>query len=275
MDVTTAVTSSPADKNTTLADLREEIDRIDAAMHDLLMERGRIIDRLVAVKKTVETGSAFRPAREAAVIARLVERHSGRLPAEVVVSIWRQIISTFTYIQSPHAVHVLLNSELGAARELARLHFGFGVPLVKHSNVASVIDAVARDGIDLGCIMLGPASEPWWRRLGHDGEPVVMGVAPALTRATAPRGAQAAIIGHPSIDTSGLGLRVVALVLSDAAPSPVDAVIAAAEDKAGRRHVLAWGAREASEAEIASDVAGASAVEEARTVGYTAKPLAV
>jgi hypothetical protein len=32
--------------------LRADIDRIDSAMHDLLMERGRIIDRLIAVKKT-------------------------------------------------------------------------------------------------------------------------------------------------------------------------------------------------------------------------------
>ena len=37
-----------------LADLRQEIDRIDEAMHRLLMERGRIIDRLIAVKKTGE-----------------------------------------------------------------------------------------------------------------------------------------------------------------------------------------------------------------------------
>src|SRR5215218_7265615 len=50
-----------------LADLRAEIDRIDEAMHRLLMERGDIIDRLIAVKKTSETGSAFRPGRDAAM----------------------------------------------------------------------------------------------------------------------------------------------------------------------------------------------------------------
>ena len=40
-----------------LADLRKEIDRIDEAMHQLLMERGEIIDRLIAVKRSQETGS--------------------------------------------------------------------------------------------------------------------------------------------------------------------------------------------------------------------------
>ena len=52
-----------------LADLRTEIDRIDETMHELLMQRGEIIDRLIAVKRTEETGSAFRPAREAEPLA--------------------------------------------------------------------------------------------------------------------------------------------------------------------------------------------------------------
>ncbi|MGC1682044.1 MAG: chorismate mutase, partial [Pseudolabrys sp.] len=49
-----------------LADLRKEIDHIDEAMHQLLIERGDIIDRLIAVKRSQDTGtSAFRPVREA------------------------------------------------------------------------------------------------------------------------------------------------------------------------------------------------------------------
>jgi hypothetical protein len=39
-----------------LADLRRDIDRIDETMHGLLMERGAIIDRLISVKQTQETG---------------------------------------------------------------------------------------------------------------------------------------------------------------------------------------------------------------------------
>src|SRR4051812_38603405 len=88
-----------------LADLRREIDRIDATMHDLLMERGEIIDRLTAVKQTQETGSAFRPAREADMMRRLVQRHKGILPLDTAESIWRVIISTFTYVQAPFSVH--------------------------------------------------------------------------------------------------------------------------------------------------------------------------
>ena len=71
-----------------LAELRKEIDRIDEAMHRLLMERGEIIDRLIAAKNTQEVGSAFRPAREADMMRRLVQRHRGILPLDTVESIW-------------------------------------------------------------------------------------------------------------------------------------------------------------------------------------------
>lgn len=256
-----------------LADLRSEIDRIDTAMHELLMQRGQIIERLIEVKKTAETGSAFRPAREADVVRRLVERHHGRLPVELVAQIWRQIISTFTYVQAPHSVHVVMGPEQEGARELARFHFGFGVPLVQHSTPASVIEAIARERGDLGLIGLGPAREPWWDRLGLAGQPIAMATAPAIARAASPRPPQAVVIGHPSIDTAGLDMRLVAITLAAAPRAPVDAVLASATT-AGGHHVLAWGPRAADEAEIARDVSAGLAVEAARTVGYTAKPVA-
>src|SRR4029453_11839896 len=94
-----------------LADLRKEIDRIDEAMHQLLIERGEIIDRPIAVKRSQDTGmSAFRPVREAQMMRRLVDPHKGILPLDTVESIWRVIISTFTYVQAPFSVHADLTA---------------------------------------------------------------------------------------------------------------------------------------------------------------------
>src|SRR5215211_5104573 len=115
-----------------LADLRAEIDRIDEAMHRLLMERGDIIDRLIAVKKTSETGSAFRPGREAAMMRALAERHRGLLPLDTVESIWRVIIGTFTYVQSNYSVHADVSAGDAPMRDSARFHFGFTVPYHMH-----------------------------------------------------------------------------------------------------------------------------------------------
>jgi chorismate mutase len=93
----------PQPSQPTLADLRVELDRIDAAMHELLIERGRVIDQLIDIKTRQGGGSAFRPAREASMMRAIVERHRGRLPLDTVEGIWRVIISTFTFIQAPYA----------------------------------------------------------------------------------------------------------------------------------------------------------------------------
>src|SRR5437762_7568362 len=122
----------------TLADLRREIDRIDESMHRLLMERGEIINTLIATKKTADSGSAFRPAREADMMKRLVERHRGILPLETAESIWRVIIATFTYVQSPFSLHADLSAGDARMRDSARFHFVFTVPFMAHMEIGRV-----------------------------------------------------------------------------------------------------------------------------------------
>src|SRR6201991_936767 len=122
-----------------LGELRKEIDRIDETVHRLLMERGEIIDRLISVKKTQETGSAFRPAREADMMRRLVERHHGILPLDTAESILRVVIATFTYVQAPFRVHADLSAGEPAMRDSTRFHFGFTVPFIEHMGAAGAI----------------------------------------------------------------------------------------------------------------------------------------
>src|ERR671917_1512646 len=124
-----------------LADLRQEIDRIDEAMHRLLMERGEIIDRLIAAKKTSESGSAFRPGREAAMMRALAARHHGLLPLDTVEGIWRVIIATFTYVQAPYSVHADISAGDAPMRDSARFHFGFTVPYLAPAGAGGVIEA--------------------------------------------------------------------------------------------------------------------------------------
>src|SRR2546423_1108529 len=134
------MTNKPKDAPS-LGDLRKDIDRIDEAMHGLLMERGEIINRLISVKKTQESGSAFRPAREADMMRRLVQRHKGILPLDTAESILRVIIATFTHVQAPFSVHADLSAGDAMMRDSARFHFGFTVPFVPHFGAAGVRQA--------------------------------------------------------------------------------------------------------------------------------------
>ncbi len=171
-----------------LADLRQEIDRIDEAMHRLLMERGEIIDRLIAVKKSQESGSAFRPAREAEMMRRLVKRHKGILPLDTAESIWRVIIATFTYVQAPFSVHADLSAGDALMRDSARFHFGFTVPFVPHMGAAGVVAAVSSSKGDLGLVpALALASAgAWWSALEFDAAPKIIARLPFVERADHP-----------------------------------------------------------------------------------------
>ncbi|MGQ4275013.1 chorismate mutase [Terrihabitans sp. B22-R8] len=206
------------DQPNTLDELRTEIDRLDEAMHRLLIERGAIIDELVRVKRTGETGSAFRPGREADMMRRLVARHSGRLPFSAVEHIWRTIISGFTHVQAPYTVHVDGSGDMGAMRDLARFQMGFDVPLVMHDSARAVIDAVSASPGDLGLIGIGASPDVWWTDLGQEGQPQVMARLPFLIYPNRPAGADAVVIAKPLGDAAVDEMAVVFLDL--AAPPP-------------------------------------------------------
>src|ERR1700728_1681961 len=188
----------------TLAELRVESDLIDGEMHGLLIKRGEIIDRLIAVKKTEETGSAFRPAREADMMRRLVKRHHGNLPFDTVESIWRVIISTFTYVQAPFAVHADLSAGDALMRDSARFHFGFTVPFVPHIGAAGVVQAGTASEGDLGLVpafaIAGAGGGPWGTAAQFDSAPKIIARLPFVERGDHPAGLPVFVVSRVAAD---------------------------------------------------------------------------
>ena len=186
----------------TLTNLRKEIDRIDVAMHQLLMERGEIIDRLIAVKKSQETGSAFRPAREAEMMRSVVRRHKGILPLDAAEGIWRVIISTFTHVQAPFSVHADLSAGDALMRDSARFHFGFTVPFVAHMGAAAVVAAVSASKGDLGLVpaFAVPAAGAWWSALEFDAAPKIIARLPFVERSDHPAALPVFVISRVAAD---------------------------------------------------------------------------
>jgi chorismate mutase len=180
--------------------LRKEIDSIDQQVHNLLMQRGDIIDRLISVKQTQEVGSAFRPAREADMMRRLAQRHRGILPLDTVESIWRVIISTFTYVQAPFSLHADLSLGESAMRDSARFHFGFTVPFVSHFNAPAAVDAVANSKGDLALVPATSSRTPWWLALEAEGAPKIIARLPFIERADHPAALPVFVISRVADD---------------------------------------------------------------------------
>ncbi|HUB64416.1 MAG TPA: chorismate mutase [Methylocella sp.] len=181
----------------TLADLRIEIDRIDAALHRLLMERGEIIHRLIEAKARQGGGSAFRPGREADMMRGLVSRHQGLLPLDTVEGIWRIIISTFTFVQANYSVHADISGGDAAMRDCCRFHFGFTVPYLAHPSAAQVIGAVAHSDGDLGVVRVDTPEGPWWHDLAGPGSPKIIARLPFVERPDHPAGMPVFVIAQP------------------------------------------------------------------------------
>jgi chorismate mutase len=209
-----------------LGDLRKEIDRIDEAMHELLMERAEIIDRLISVKKSQETGSAFRPVREAEMMRRLVKRHKGILPLDTVESIWRVIISTFTYVQAPFSVHADLSAGDAMMRDSARFHFGFTVPFIPHMGAAGVVAAVSTSKGDLGLVAASAVAGAgaWWSALEFDAAPKIIARLPFVERADHPAALPVFVISRVTADAMATDAPVWSIRVSGWGAGPAQAL---------------------------------------------------
>lgn len=195
----TSKTKAKGEGAPTLGGLRAEIDRIDAEIHERLIERGEIIGELIKVKGTQDSGAAFRPAREADMMRRLVQRHRGILPLDTVESIWRVIISTFTYVQAPYSVHADMSGGDARVRDSVRFHFGFTVPLVPHPGAAAVIAAVAASKGDLGLVPARSVATgtAWWIALESETAPKIIARVPFIERSNHPASFPLFVVSRP------------------------------------------------------------------------------
>ena len=65
--------------------LRQEIDAIDNSIHDLIMKRTRVVERVRKAKHNDKI--KIRPAREAEILYRLLVRHEGPFPKQELARI--------------------------------------------------------------------------------------------------------------------------------------------------------------------------------------------
>ena len=147
--------------------LRAEIDALDDAMHDLLMRRAAVVARMAASRAKNGAGSPLRPGREAAVLRRLLARHSGALSGGAVVRIWRHIFMAHTAIQGAFTAAVAASGEAAPTLALAREHFGTATPLTQFASPAQALAALSAGKASVA-VMPAPTGEgegAWWQSL--------------------------------------------------------------------------------------------------------------
>ena len=149
----------------TLDQVRRDIDDIDTSIQDLLIRRTELVEEVRAIKQDWRV--KIQPSREAEILYRLIERHSGPFPRRDLVAIWRILICATLSFEGPFSAAVHVPAEDSAYWDIARDHFGPCTPMSRHASVRSVIEAVHRQDAIVGVLPMPrhDDDDPWWRHI--------------------------------------------------------------------------------------------------------------
>lgn len=109
---------------------RRAIDAVDDRLLALIAERAALAAEIAAAKGQTD-GSPMRPAREIALLRRLVAAAPAALDKGLVVEVWRALIAD--NLRRQKTIEVFTGGGLDHARllDLARKHFGAGVRITR------------------------------------------------------------------------------------------------------------------------------------------------
>ncbi|MBB3066086.1 chorismate mutase [Limibacillus halophilus] len=160
-----------ADEKDNLDDLRQQVDDVDARLQKLLMERASIVERIAGHKGK---GPVTRPGREAQVLRRIVERHSGSFPLRGMLRIWREIISSSSLIQGHFDVAYFCGDVGPILRSITRDHYGTLAGLIPCGSAAQVLQHVSESPHVIGVLPFPQLEEQdsWWQALARSGSDV-------------------------------------------------------------------------------------------------------
>jgi chorismate mutase / prephenate dehydratase len=149
-----------------LEELRRRIDGIDNNLLGLLIDRLAIVAQVAALKANGKEAT-YVPAREAAIIRRLVERGRTGLPVGTIVRMWRELLGTAVRSEGPFAVGAYVPADAAGVWDLSRDHFGSQTPMTVYQTTLQVIRAVTDRRVSVGVLPMPQDgdSDPWWVHL--------------------------------------------------------------------------------------------------------------
>ncbi len=150
-------------KDKQLEQIRAEVDKVDEAIHDLVMQRTMLVGR-IAELKGASFGAFLRPGRHAEILRRLIARHSGRFPKPALVRLWNEMHGALLAAHGPFSVAVYMPERGAGYLELARDQYGAYAPATVYRSVGQVVRAVADGNASIGIVPMPDREdvEPWW-----------------------------------------------------------------------------------------------------------------
>lgn len=143
----TVSASAPA-----LSEVRQRIDSIDLQIQGLIADRAKMAQQVGKAKGPLKAAiDYYRPEREAQVLRKVLDRNSGPLADEVLVRLFREIMSACLAQQEPLKVG-FLGPEGTFSQQAMFKHFGHSAHGLPLASIEEVFEEVEAGHADFGVV---------------------------------------------------------------------------------------------------------------------------
>lgn len=152
--------------------IRQKIDELDNSIHDLLMKRTELVEDIADYKRANNLQTCV-PSREAQLLRRLLDRHSGALNKASLIQIWRELIGAVTKMQADLKVTITTmdHKDRQLYWESARDYFGVALEFEQAKSSMTALNMLRDGAVDFAVVPV-PSSDgearPWWSVLSEE-----------------------------------------------------------------------------------------------------------
>ena len=140
-----------------LQEFREKIEKTDQEIVRLLNERAAVSVEIGKTKRTAGR-EVYDPSREAMVYRHLETLNEGILSGAALRGIFREILSSSRFLQTPTTV-AYLGPEASFTHQAALAHFGGGIAAIPTVTIPEVFDEVERGKEQWGIVPVENSAE--------------------------------------------------------------------------------------------------------------------
>ncbi len=148
----------PSSSGDRLHDLREQIDRIDEKLQELISERAGCAQDIAKIKQQDGDSNFYKPEREVDVLRRVIARNRGPLVGEEMARLFREIMSACLALEMPMKI-AFLGPEGTFTQAAALKHFGHSVTTLPLGGIADVFREVESGAAQFGVVPIENSTE--------------------------------------------------------------------------------------------------------------------
>jgi len=194
-------------KTPDIGDIRQEIDRVDNLLLELIAKRLELAGQVRKAKSGVRV---WRPSREHSLVRDLAMA-AGDTPPELVARIWAELMSASLALQGPMRLHISLEGDALENWSMLRDRFGAALPVTSYPTTSAALAAAYGESEGVAVIPSPGGMQNWWTSLSAGGAMEDMKILAALPRVGHSGWPQAVAVATAELLPSGDDISLISL----------------------------------------------------------------